>query len=121
MKHIAETDDELMEKYLEGEEFTMEEIEGRHPQSHYCNNTMVPVVCGTAYRNKGVQKLLDAIVDYMPAPTDIDHIKGINPETHEEEEERPLLTTSRSRRWRLRSPLTLMWVSCASSGYIPVR
>ena len=52
------------------------------------NNTMVPVVCGTAYKNKGVQKLLDAIVDYMPAPTDIEHIKGINPET-EEEEERP--------------------------------
>ena len=49
---------------------------------------MVPVVCGTAYKNKGVQKLLDAIVDYMPAPTDIEHIKGVNPET-EEEEERP--------------------------------
>ena len=44
-------------------------------------NTMVPVVCGTAYKNKGVQKLLDAIVDYMPAPTDIEHIKGVNPET----------------------------------------
>ena len=75
-----------MEKYLEGEEIHHGRDEGRHPQIHYCNNTMVPVVCGTAYKNKGIQKLLDAIVDYMPAPTDIEHIKGINPETQEEEE-----------------------------------
>ena len=87
IEHIAETDDELMEKYLEGEEFTMEEMKAAIRKSTI-NNTMVPVVCGTAYKNKGVQKLLDAIVDYMPAPTDIEHIKGINPET-EEEEERP--------------------------------
>ena len=82
---IAETDDELMEKYLEGEEFTMEEMKAAIRKSTI-NNTMVPVVCGTAYKNKGIQKLLDAIVDYMPAPTDIEHIKGINPETQEEEE-----------------------------------
>ncbi len=87
IEHIAETDDELMEKYLEGEEFTMEEMKAAIRKSTI-NNTMVPVVCGTAYKNKGVQKLLDAIVDYMPAPTDIEHIKGINPNT-EEEEERP--------------------------------
>ncbi len=87
IEHIAETDDELMEKYLEGEEFTMEEMKAAIRKSTI-NNTMVPVVCGTAYKNKGVQKLLDAIVDYMPAPTDIEHIKGINPDT-EEEEERP--------------------------------
>ncbi|MDY2611779.1 MAG: elongation factor G [Oscillospiraceae bacterium] len=87
IEHIAETDDELMEKYLEGEEFSMEEMKAAIRKSTI-NNTMVPVVCGTAYKNKGVQKLLDAIVDYMPAPTDIEHIKGVNPET-EEEEERP--------------------------------
>ena len=87
IEHIAETDDELMEKYLEGEEFTMEEMKAAIRKSTI-NNTMVPVVCGTAYKNKGVQKLLDAIVDYMPAPTDIEHIKGVNPDT-EEEEERP--------------------------------
>jgi len=87
IEHIAETDDELMEKYLEGEEFTMEEMKAAIRKS-CINNTMVPVVCGTAYKNKGVQKLLDAIIDYMPAPTDIENIKGINPET-EEEEERP--------------------------------
>ena len=87
IEHIAETDDELMEKYLEGEEFTLEEMKAAIRKSTI-NNTMVPVVCGTAYKNKGVQKLLDAIVDYMPAPTDIEHIKGVNPET-EEEEERP--------------------------------
>ena len=87
IEHIAETDDELMEKYLEGEEFTMEEMKNAIRKSTI-NNTMVPVVCGTAYKNKGVQKLLDAIIDYMPAPTDIENIKGVNPET-EEEEERP--------------------------------
>ena len=87
IEHIAETDDELMEKYLEGEEFTLEEMKAAIRKSTI-NNTMVPVVCGTAYKNTGVQKLLDAIVDYMPAPTDIEHIKGVNPET-EEEEERP--------------------------------
>ena len=87
IEHIAETDDELMEKYLEGEEFTLEEMKAAIRKSTI-NNTMVPVVCGTAYKNKSIQKLLDAIVDYMPAPTDIEHIKGVNPET-EEEEERP--------------------------------
>ena len=87
IEHIAESDDELMEKYLEGEEFTMEEMKNAIRKSTI-NNTMVPVVCGTAYKNKGVQKLLDAIIDYMPAPTDIENIKGVNPET-EEEEERP--------------------------------
>ncbi len=85
IEHIAETDDVLMEKYLEGEEFTIEEMKAAIRKSTI-NNTMVPVVCGTAYKNKGVQKLLDAIVDYMPAPTDIPHIKGTNPETGEEEE-----------------------------------
>lgn len=87
IEHVAEQDDELMEKYLMGEELTREEIVSTIRKSTIAN-TMVPVTCGTSYRNKGVQKLLDAIIDYMPAPTDIPDIKGVNPET-EEEETRP--------------------------------
>ena len=84
---VAETDEELMMKYLDGEELTIEEIKGAIRKATI-DNTMVPVTCGTSYRNKGVQMLLDAIVDYMPAPTDVPHIKGIDPRT-EEEVERP--------------------------------
>ena len=80
---VAEGDEELMMKYLDGEELTEEEIK-RVLRKQTIDNNIVPVVCGTSYRNKGVQKLLDAIVDYMPAPTDIEDIKGINPETGEE-------------------------------------
>ena len=87
IEHVAETDEELMEKYLEGEELTIDEIK-RGIRKATIANTMVPVTCGTSYRNKGVQKLLDAIIDYMPAPTDIPPIKGVNPDT-EEEDERP--------------------------------
>ena len=85
IEHVAEQDDELLEKFFEGEELTVEEIKGCIRKATIAN-TMVPVVCGTSYRNKGVQLLLDAVVDYMPAPTDIPAIKGINPETDEEEE-----------------------------------
>jgi len=84
---VAELDEELMEKYLEGEEVSIEEIK-RVIRKATISNEMVPVLCGTSYRNKGVQMLLDAIVDYMPAPTDIPHIRGINPKT-DKEEERP--------------------------------
>ena len=80
---VAEQDEELMEKYFNGEELTIDEIKSTIRKATI-NNTMVPVTCGTSYRNKGVQKLLDAIVDYMPAPTDIPAIKGVNPETEEE-------------------------------------
>jgi len=83
LEHVAEQDDELMEKYFAGEELTIEEIKTCIRKSCIAN-TMVPVVCGTSYKNKGVQKLLDAIVDYMPAPTDVDDIKGIDVETGEE-------------------------------------
>ncbi|MFR9047575.1 MAG: elongation factor G, partial [[Clostridium] leptum] len=83
IEHVAEQDDELLEKYLGGEELTVDEIK-RTIRKSCIANTMVPVTCGTSYRNKGVQKLLDAIVDYMPAPTDVAAIKGINPETEEE-------------------------------------
>ena len=87
VEHVAETDEELMMKYLEGEELTIEEIK-QGIRKATINVTMIPVCCGTSYRNKGVQKLLDAVVDYMPSPLDIPAIKGINPNT-EEEEERP--------------------------------
>ena len=85
VEHVAEQDDELLEKFFEGEELTVEEIKACIRKATIAN-TMVPVVCGTSYRNKGVQLLLDAVVDYMPAPTDIPAIKGINPNTDEEEE-----------------------------------
>ena len=84
---VAELDESLMEKYLEGEDLTIEEIK-KAIRIGTLENTIVPVCCGTSYKNKGVQKLLDAIVDYMPAPTDVPNIKGINVDT-EEEEERP--------------------------------
>ncbi len=81
----AEEDEAIMEKYLEGEEITEEEIK-RCLRSGTIANRIVPVVCGTSYRNKGVQKLLDAIVAYMPSPVDIPAIKGIDPETGNEDE-----------------------------------
>ena len=83
VEHVAELDDALMEKYLAEEEITIPEIKDCIRKSTIANH-MVPVVCGTSYRNKGVQKLLDAIVDYMPAPTDVPPIKGVNPDTEEE-------------------------------------
>ena len=82
---VAETDEELMMKYLEGEELTKEEIK-KALRKATISNEIVPVVCGSSYKNRGVQKLLDAIVDYMPAPTDVEAIKGTNPETGEEED-----------------------------------
>ena len=84
IEHIAETDDELMEKYLNGEEFTVEEMKAAIRKSTIAN-TMVPVTCGSSYKNKCVQELLDNIVDYMPAPTDIPHIKGVLEDGTEEE------------------------------------
>lgn len=84
LEACAETDDELMEKYLGGEELTEEEIRGAIRKATIACE-MTPVTCGTSYRNKGVQPLLDAIVDYMPAPTDIPPIAGVNPDTGEED------------------------------------
>ena len=84
LETVAESDDELMMKYLEGEELTEEEImAGIRKQTIACK--MTPVCCGSSYKNKGVQPLLDAVVAFMPAPTDIPPIKGINPETGEED------------------------------------
>ena len=84
IESAAEADEELMMKYLEGEDITNEEIKAAIRKATI-ENLMVPVVCGTSFRNKGVQKLLDAIVDYMPAPTDVPNSTGVNPETGEED------------------------------------
>ena len=82
---VAESDDELMMKYLEGEELTEEEIiAGIRKATIACK--MTPVCCGSSYKNKGVQPMLDAVIQFMPAPTDIPNIKGVNPETGEEDE-----------------------------------
>ena len=84
IENVVEQDEELMEKYFEGEEPTIDQIKKIIRKATIANE-MVPICCGTSYRNKGVQPLLDAIVDYMPAPTDIESIKGVNPDTGEEE------------------------------------
>ena len=85
IEHVVEQDDDLMMAYLEdGKEPSVEEIKKVIRKSTIAG-TMVPITCGTSYRNKGVQPLLDAIVDFMPAPTDIESIKGVNPDTDEPE------------------------------------
>lgn len=82
---VAESDDELMMKYLEGEELTVEEIKSAIRRATIACK-MTPVICGSSYKNKGVQPLLDAVVAYMPAPTDIPAIKGVKPDSGEEDE-----------------------------------
>ena len=84
VESIAETDEELFMKYCDGEEITVDELKAALRKATIANQ-IVPVCCGTSYRNKGVQKLLDAVIDFMPAPTDIPAIKGINPDTGEED------------------------------------
>ena len=85
---VSMFDDSIMEDYLEGKEIAQDRIRKAIRQATI-ENEMVPVTCGTSYRNKGVQKLLDAIVDYMPAPNDVPAIKGTNPKTDEEEDRHP--------------------------------
>ena len=87
IESICETDEELMMAYLEGEEIAIEDLKAALRKAT-CEVQIIPVLCGTAYRNKGVQMLLDAVVDFMPSPLDIPAIKGVNPDT-EEEDERP--------------------------------
>ena len=84
VEKICEADDDLMMAYLDGEEPSVEDLK-RVLREGTCNCTMVPVCCGTAYRNKGVQKLLDAIIEYLPAPTDVEAIKGQDLEGNEVE------------------------------------
>ena len=84
---ICETDEALLEKFLGDEEISVEELK-KALRKATINNEIIPMLCGTAYRNKGVQMLLDAVIEYMPAPTDVPNIKGVNPDT-DEEDERP--------------------------------
>ncbi len=85
IESICETDEELMERYIMEDEISVEELKAALRRATL-DNKIVPVCCGTSYKNKGVQKLLDNIIEYMPAPTDIAAIKGVNPETGEEDE-----------------------------------
>ena len=85
IESVAETDEELMMKFLEGEELTVKEIKTAIRKETIAGN-MVPMLCGSAYRNKGVQMMLDAVIDYMPSPLDIPPIKGVNPDTGEDDE-----------------------------------
>ncbi|MBQ8629958.1 MAG: elongation factor G [Prevotella sp.] len=87
VESVASTDDALMDKFFNDEEITVDELKVAIRKATIANQ-MVPVCCGTSYKNKGVQKLLDAIIDYMPSPLDIPAIKGVNPDT-DEEDERP--------------------------------
>ena len=87
VESVAATDDALMDKFFNDEEITVDELKVAIRKATIANQ-LVPVCCGTSYKNKGVQKLLDAVIDYMPSPLDIPAIKGVNPDT-DEEEERP--------------------------------
>ncbi len=86
---IVEKDDELMMRYLEGEEIPVEDLK-RVLRKATINRELVPVLCGSAFKNKGVQPLLDAVLDYLPSPLDVPAVKGINPKTGQEEERKPL-------------------------------
>jgi len=84
VESIAETDDALMEKYLEGQELTIDELK-QALRKATINKQLVPVLCGSSFKNKGVQPLLDAVVDYLPSPLDVPPVTGINPKTNQEE------------------------------------
>ena len=84
MEAVSEVDDEIMELYLAGEEIPMDRVKAAIRKATI-DNTMVPVTCGSSYKNKGVQEMLDAVVDYMPSPLDKKGVKGINPDTEEED------------------------------------
>ena len=88
IEKIVETDDALLERYFEGDEISIEELK-KAIRKATIKKTFVPVLCGSSYKNKGVQMLLDAMVEYLPSPLDIDYIKGINPDTGEEEDRAP--------------------------------
>ena len=88
IEKIVETDDALLERYFEGEEISLDELK-KAIRKATISKALVPVLCGSSYKNKGVQMLLDAMVEYLPSPLDIDYIKGINPDTGEEEDRAP--------------------------------
>lgn len=84
IESVAELDEVLMEKYLEGEELTVDEINAALRKG-VCNNEIVPVICGSSYKNKGVQLMIDAVVAYLPSPLDIEDVKGTNPDNGEDD------------------------------------
>ena len=88
IEKIVETDDALLEKYFEGAEITLDELK-KALRKATISRAVVPVLCGSSYKNKGVQMLLDAMVEYLPSPLDIDHIEGVNPDTGETETRAP--------------------------------
>ena len=114
----ADLDEELMMLALEEEEIPTDMIRAALRKGTI-ENLIVPVVCGTSYRNKGVQKLLDAIVDYMPSPLDIPAIKGVNPDT-DEEDERPADDNAPFSALAFKM-LTPMWAACPLSVFTPAR
>ncbi len=85
---IVETDDALLERYFEGDEISLDELK-KALRKATIDRIIVPVLCGSSYKNKGVQMLLDAMVEYLPSPLDIDHIEGTNPDTGEIEKRAP--------------------------------
>ena len=88
IERIVETDDKLLERYFEGEEISLDELK-KALRAATISRAVIPVLCGSSYKNKGVQMLLDAMVEYLPSPLDIDHIVGVNPDTNEEESRAP--------------------------------
>ena len=116
---VSEQDEVLMEKFFEGEEPTIDEVKSCIRKATI-NNQMVPVTCGTSYRNKGVQLLLDAVIDFMPSPVDVPAIEGVNPKTDKTETVRRT-TRRRSPRSHSKSRPTPTSESFASSASIPVR
>ncbi|AEE14141.1 translation elongation factor G [Thermodesulfobium narugense DSM 14796] len=84
VEHVVENDEALLDKYMNGEEISLEEIKTGIRKSTI-ENKLIPVLCGTAFKNKGIQQLMDAVVDYLPSPSDIPPVKGINPKTEETE------------------------------------
>ena len=119
LEAVAETDDVLMEKYLGGEEITEAELK-KAIRKATVECKMTPVTCGSSFKNKGVQPMLDAVVDYMPAPTDIPPIKGVNPDT-DEEDCRPSSDSEPFSALALRLWLTRTSVNSHSSVFTPVR
>ena len=88
IERIVETDDKLLERYFEGEEISLDELK-KALRAATISRAVIPVLCGSSYKNKGVQMLLDAMVEFLPSPLDIDHIVGVNPDTNEEESRAP--------------------------------
>ena len=114
LERIVETNDDLMERYLEDGEISADELRQALREATLAGE-VTPVFCGTALKNKGVQRLLDAVVHYLPSPLDVPPISGTNPDTGEAES-RPLMMMHRCLHWSSKSSLTRMlvgWLTCA--------